>query len=489
MKVHTSFYNVCKKAFASLHGISISVVERLVNQAKKNVVSPVDKRGKHYSRVNKIPQSINFQIDTHIKSFPSRESHYSSKDNNGVTYLSPDLTISKMYNMYLEKHESDYLVARRLDQTIKPIVKYSYFAHRFNTNFNIHFSSPRSDTCQTCDKFQNILKSETNEDAINELKLEKELHLRKAEVFYTDIKRFSIEAKQQETVELLSFVYQQNMALPHVPSGDVFYKRQLWSFNFCVHSAKTGKSHYFMYDESTAKKGQNEVISFLNYYFHNILEPGVEMIYLFSDNCSAQNKNKLLFAYFLALINTQTNSIKHIVHRYPEPGHSFLACDRCFGHIEKIRRKIERVYLPTEYESMVKNTSKNYNVIHVTQEIIFNFSDYLMPLCKKIITNKDKVKFSIMSYRFVEYKSEGIYCSISGNSTVKDHYTLEKVGQKLLLDQSVIHRLYTGPIKLKQAKYNDVQQLAAKYVPNEHQWFYSRLQVQDNPNENISDSE
>lgn len=52
-----------------------------------------------------------------------------------------------------------------------------------------------------------------------------------------------------------------------------------------------------------------------------------------------------------------------------------------------------------------------------------------MPLCKKIITNKNRVKFSIMSYRFVEYKNEGIYCSISGNSTAKEQYTLEKLAK------------------------------------------------------------
>lgn len=109
-----------------------------------------------------------------------------------------------------------------------------------------------------------------------------------------------------------------------------------------------------MYDESTATKGQNEVISFLNYYFHNILSPDIQMVYLFSDNCSAQNKNRLLFAYLSALVNTQTNNIEHIVHRNLEPSHNFLVCDRCFGLIEKVRRKIERVYLPTEYENIVK---------------------------------------------------------------------------------------------------------------------------------------
>lgn len=94
-----------------------------------------------------------------------------------------------------------------------------------------------------------------------------------------------------------------------------------------------------------------------------------------------------------------------------------------------------------------------------------------------------------MSYWFVEYKNDGIYCSISRNSTAKEQYTLEKVGQKLILNQSIFHTLYNGPIKLKHAKYNDVQQLAAKYVPNEQQWFYNNVQAQDIPNKNISDSE
>lgn len=167
--------------------------------------------------------------------------------------------------MYLEKHEPSYLVVNRQDETIQPIVKYACFANRFNTNFNIHFSNNRSDTCQKCDQLQNMIKSETNEDAINELKSEKK----------------------------------------------------------------------YMY-------------------------------------------------------------VKQNIH---------------------------------------------------------------------------------------------VYCSISGNSTVKELYSFEKVGSKLLLDQRFLNELYNRPIQLKQAKYNDVQKLSAKYVPNEHQWFYNNLQVLDPPNEQLSDSE
>jgi len=97
-------------------------------------------------------------------------------------------------------------------------------------------------------------------------------------------------------------------------------------------------------------------------------------------------------------------SIKSIIHRYPEPGHSFLPCDRCFGHIEKVRRKVETVFLPEEYEKLVSETNTKYNVIHVDQSIIFNFTVYLTTLCKKIVTNKEKEKFTIIMLNIIKMK-------------------------------------------------------------------------------------
>jgi len=68
------------------------------------------------------------------------------------------------------------------------------------------------------------------------------------------------------------------MPLPNIPCGDVFYKRQIWVYNFCIYSGKTGKSYHYMYDESTGKIGQNDVISFIDHFLKNILAPGVKHI-------------------------------------------------------------------------------------------------------------------------------------------------------------------------------------------------------------------
>lgn len=210
--------SVCKKAFCSIFGVSKTAVDRIIKKIKNNIPSPTDERGKHQNRVNKLPDNINFQINTHINSFPKRQSHYSRSDNSNTRYLSPDLSVAKLYRMYLKKYESDFWAIHNTAQnegreiTIKPKVKYAYYANYFASNFNISFAYPRSDTCQTCDQLHKSIQNETNAKEKESLNLEKELHLRKAQVFYTHLKELSAESKINESMEVLSFDFQKKYA-------------------------------------------------------------------------------------------------------------------------------------------------------------------------------------------------------------------------------------------------------------------------------------
>jgi len=263
----------------------------------------------------------------------------------------------KMYELYMLKYENENWQQVLENENIKPNLSYDFYRRYFLTNFKLSFGYPRSDTCQVCNKLQNLIKVETNEELKNKLQTEKELHLSKAEVFYTELKEKTIESKDPNNkCEVLSFDFQQNMPLPQIPSGDVYYKRQLWVYNFCIHSGKTGKSYFYMYDEATGRKGQNEVINFINHFFSNIMDKSVETVYLFSDNCSAQNKNFGLTQYFYTLALTKKFGIKTIVHRYPQPGHSFLPCDRAFALIEKNKIKLEYVF----FTSHLPKTCQRY---------------------------------------------------------------------------------------------------------------------------------
>jgi len=64
-----------------------------------------DERGRHHNRPKKIPEEAKEKVREHIKSFPQRKSHYSQKDNRKRKYLSENLSISRMHDLYLEKYE------------------------------------------------------------------------------------------------------------------------------------------------------------------------------------------------------------------------------------------------------------------------------------------------------------------------------------------------------------------------------------------------
>lgn len=141
--------------------------------------------------------------------------------------MSPELLIAKLYKLYLEKYEYNFWAVYNIEnrEQVKPFLKYNFFGKYFNSNFNISFTYPSSDTCQTCDKLKNNIDNESNTEEKSAFELEKQIHLRKAEVFYTHLKQLSAKAKEENSeIDVLSFDFQQNMPLPHIPSGDVFYK-------------------------------------------------------------------------------------------------------------------------------------------------------------------------------------------------------------------------------------------------------------------------
>ena len=127
---------------------------------------------------------------------------------------------------------------------------------------------------------------------------EKELHLRHAEQFYAELRTSTDMAKQNDSI---SFDFKQNFPLPHVPTGEVFYLRQIWLYTICVHECGSNRGTMYCWLESVASKGSNEVVSCLDIYFqsHNLTK--VDTVHLF-DSCGGQNKNPTVVHYFYFLV-------------------------------------------------------------------------------------------------------------------------------------------------------------------------------------------
>lgn len=119
--------------------------------------------------VNKIfDENINYAKD-YILSFPAYTSHYTRHHNPNRNYLSSDLNVRKMFQLYTEKCLAD----------IKNSISESKYRHIF-WDQNLYFHAPLKDTCQLCDKFKMQI-NVANENEQTTIKAQHELHLRKAE--------------------------------------------------------------------------------------------------------------------------------------------------------------------------------------------------------------------------------------------------------------------------------------------------------------------
>ena len=127
-----------------------------------------DTREKHASRPNKIGDAIRSNVKAHIKQFPSAQSHYSRSHNPYREYLSPTLSLAKMYREYVSS-----LSEKQQDPMF---VKQAYYNKVFFEDFNLGFGSPKSDTCSICDKVNNNdIKSHFDEvkEAASEMKADR----------------------------------------------------------------------------------------------------------------------------------------------------------------------------------------------------------------------------------------------------------------------------------------------------------------------------
>ena len=174
---------VCREAFINIHGITVGRVRHIDYFAKNSPTPPVDKRGKQ-PNPHAMKVDVKKQIHEHIKSFPTTESHYGrAHAAKGRKYLSSNLSVATMHELYLEKYEPEEYAKLQQGQKANPLEKYDYYCEYFNTHFNLSFGTPKTDICATCDEFTvNI--QDVKEAAEKKLQEEKEAHLRESQQFY-----------------------------------------------------------------------------------------------------------------------------------------------------------------------------------------------------------------------------------------------------------------------------------------------------------------
>lgn len=233
---------MCKDAFCSLYQIGRKKVETIQNQPKSGQPAPSpSKQGKHQNRPHKIPEVVIASIVNHVKRFSAENLHYSRNRNANKQFLSPLLNVTIMHQLYLDDCKE-----KKLDDTY--LVELSMYRHIFETQFNLSFGLPKSDTCSVCDAGGNCARHKDSYTfAFESQKNDRQKPLSDKKVAYI-------------TMDL-----EQTMPLPKLSTSKAFYLRQMWLYNFGIHCvAYSGqKSYFFTWTEDIANRGSNEIASCL----------------------------------------------------------------------------------------------------------------------------------------------------------------------------------------------------------------------------------
>lgn len=414
-----------------------------------------------------------------------------------------------MWLLYLTRYEPEELQKIRRRKKCSPKVKLWLYMKVFNTEFNLSFGMPRTDMCSKCDQLELSIRDVENVDdqsRKDQLKTEKEMHLRKAQGAYDNLKYFKKKAAEDQEIDAYTFDFQQNLPVPCVTTSDLFYMQQLWTYNFGVHDLKTGDGIMHIWDESTAQRGSSEVCSCLE---NTILSrhSQAQRLVLFSDGCSGQNKNKAMITFLASLCANPNKPYQRIDHFYLVRGHSNLPNDRDFALIET-RKKGELPQVPKDYVKIIEDsrTVQPFKVVEVEGQKIKDFKVVGDKSMKQNLTSNDGEKVLIRSFMWFSYGASEEMDPVSGAEVLVEHeneiwcrYThnnIESWKKVKLFKRGVkpekleAKQKYKSRICIKPAKYKDLNNLVERgLLSRQVAEFYQKLLCESATNETEHDSE
>ena len=339
-----------------------------------------DMRGKNESG-KKIKGPLLDCVHEYIQSLPTVSSHYTRAKAKNRLYLPSGGSTSGLYKDYQRFMEAEHPDVG--------IVKDTFFRTIFNTCYNISFSPPATDLCNTCERLSveiQVAKSKDDVKATEDLEAALMRHKDLARTAQKLLKDEGLGKDNFEGRRVISIDLQQTLPVPKLPVNVAYYKRKVWLYNFCVYDITKNQPYMFLWDEAQAMRGPNEIGSCINKWLDMVAEQNdgnFNVLRIYADNAAGQNKN--IYIILTLLQRIQQKRLLHIEVVFLVSGHTYLPCDRAFGVIEKHLRNDEHICSVPRYITLIKEASKknNYVVVPLESEDVKD-----VKVLEKLITNR-----------------------------------------------------------------------------------------------------
>jgi len=458
---------VCKKMFLNTFGISEKVVNTICKKLEDSPTINADMTGKHKNRPHTIPCEVKQFIREHINSFPVVDSHY-TRNKTDKKYLEANLTISKMHRLYLE------WINEKPVETLTKNATLRQYTDVFN-EFNISFFKPKKDLCDVCEKYKIAEPKEKEEQQI-----QYDEHLFNKEV----VRRIKNADKERASIEpgfcVAVFDLEKVLTTPQGETSTFYYKRKFATYNFTIYDIGKREGFCYIWNESDAKRGANEIATCLYMFLKQKKDDGIQEFSFYSDNCGGQNRNRFVFAMW----EYAAYKLKiKITHRFLEKGHTQNEGDSMHATIEKTK-KGKTIYVPAQWVTLVqcaKVKGAPYSVKEVSNKDFLDFkhivnnSEYNW----KLASNGLLVKWSCVKEIMVTFECP-FQLSIKYNLNITDDTITISLQNKKNRGRHQPHcgpvRAYDKPFPIEKLKLNDLLSLCnTGLIPTVYHAFYKSL--------------
>lgn len=390
---------VCKLFFLSTLGYNKNndriVQDCFTGDTQKIISHTSSKQGKH-TKTPKIDRDV---IKAHVETFNPAVSHYRREHAPHKRYLPSDLNIQLLYSDFKEKNTNfacSYEVYRNV-VTKEMKISFTKLGHEeceICETFSLHNPDhTKENPCVDCEKClcwkSHITKAN---EARSAYKLDKELSLENNNTIY-----FS--ADLQKVIML--------------PRLDMFKKvifcPRIIVFNqsFVPIGKKQNKLPVaLLWHEGLTGRQKGDLVTMYYNFFLEMRD--YENIVLWVDNCSSQNKNWTLFSFLIYIVNSLETSIKEIVFKYFEPGHTFMSADHFHHQVEVSMKKTPKIYDFKDFVDVVQRANSN-KVKVITPQDFYEWEDlssaYKLKRQKPRVYLKDIVQIkATRGKRYLSYK-------------------------------------------------------------------------------------
>lgn len=377
--------SVCRKFFLSTLGYKTdAVITELSRALKKGVLNTSISKENRGGTRRKINASI---ITEHIMTFQPIVSHYRRHNAPFTKYLPRHLTLQQMYKDFKQKNPNFKCGIELYRQKIKEL--------------KISFHMPKGDRCVECSMYEEELKKYSDINSMPvEIRSKYENHKSKSD---SALNRYRIDGttKNSNRVKYISMDLQKVIILPEMPDiKDAFFMSRLVTFNLTFAPIEK-KSHDFatcvLWHEAQAGREASDIVNAIYAFLQNNRD--LEHLYIWTDNCTAQNKNWTLYTAMIMIVNNSLNDLKSVTISYLTKGHTHMSADGVHGNIELKMKRQKNIYDFQDFKDIVMQSRKNIKVIEIACR-------YEWPKKKRAARHNEPLKnFNLNSVVQVEFIS------------------------------------------------------------------------------------